>query len=57
MKELEQINTSSKDNDNEIYETLNIKTNELAIIFQDLKCQKENSGLEKKDFFLKNLHY
>ena len=51
MKELEQINSSSKDNDNEIYETLNIKTNELAITLQDLKCQKENSGLEKKDFF------
>ena len=50
MNELEQINSSLKDSNNKMDETLNIKTNELAEALQDLKSHKENSESEKKDF-------
>ena len=50
MNELEQLNSSLKDNTNKIDETLNIKTNELAKALQDLTSHKEKSESEKKDF-------
>ena len=50
INELEQINSSLKDNTNKIDETLNIKTNELAKALQDLTSHKEKSESEKKDF-------
>ena len=49
INELEQINSSLKDDNNKIDETLNIKTNKLAKTLQDLKSQKEQSESEKKD--------
>ena len=50
MKKLEQINSSLEDNNNKIYETLEIKTNKLIRTLQDLKSQKEKSESEKMDF-------
>ena len=50
INELEQINSSLKDNKNKIDETLNIKSNELAKALQDLTPHKEKSESEKKDF-------
>ena len=49
INELEQINSSLKDDNNKIDETLNIKTNKLAKTLQDLKSQEEQSQSEKKD--------
>lgn len=40
MKEVEQINSVLKDNENKINEALNIKTNELARTLKDLQSQK-----------------
>ena len=55
IKELEQINSSLKDNNNKTNKTLNIKTNKLARTLEDLKSQKEKSDSGKKDFFRTNI--